>query len=118
VTFLGLFRREVDDNELVYAARQVVEAVRSGLSEDDAARQAGVDEETLRGWRRDSVFRHAVRRAKALGPRTNPIVSLDDEYRKMVAAGEGPGSASWADYEVEAREEALAPASADLRRPA
>jgi hypothetical protein len=68
VTFLGLFKREVDEKELVYEARSVLDGVRLGLTEAEAAKRAGVPMEDLRSWKRDGSYRHALRRARTEGP--------------------------------------------------
>jgi len=76
VSFLGLFQRELDENELVWEDRAVIDGVRNGQSDADAAQAAGVDGETLRGWKRDPAFRQALRRAKVEGPREPTVHDL------------------------------------------
>ena len=63
-----LRKKEEDDNTLSSLARSLMGAVRNGATEEDAAKEVGVDNETLREWRRDPAFRFHVRRAKAQGP--------------------------------------------------
>src|SRR5271165_5076683 len=64
-----LWKREQDENELSWAARRVLEGVRRGLSDDQAAAEANIDEDELRAWKRDPHFRSAIRRARREGPR-------------------------------------------------
>lgn len=68
MTFLGLFRREVDERELVDKARSFLDGIRLGRSEREAAERAEVSAEELRGWKRDGAFRAAIKRAKRDGP--------------------------------------------------
>ena len=63
-----LFKREREEGELDWDARSFLAAVSDGLGETEAAEQAGVDVEELRAWKRNSVFRAALRRAKTEGP--------------------------------------------------
>ncbi|MGA2455589.1 MAG: hypothetical protein ABSG93_18945 [Solirubrobacteraceae bacterium] len=101
MTFLGLFKREIEDNELSSLARLLVGEVRNGASEDDAAKASDIDPETLREWRRNPAYRFAVRRARAQGPyepachNLNAIAAeLDDP-----SAPPPPGTP---DYQIEA----------------
>ena len=68
MTFLGLFRRETDEREFEWSARSVLDGVRMGLTETEAAKRAGVPLEDLRRWKRDGSYRHALRRARTDGP--------------------------------------------------
>jgi hypothetical protein len=60
--FLGLFRRETDEEELSGPARMVLGMVRNGLSAEEAAGKANVPAEDLRKWMREPAFRMALRR--------------------------------------------------------
>lgn len=78
MTFLGLFRREVDESELVPEARRIVSKVRRGMTPEQAAALAGVEPEQLREWKRQPAFRHALARAVRDGPLVPRAFSLDD----------------------------------------
>ena len=62
--FFGLFKSEVDEKELVDGARSVLEGIRQGLSELEAAKRAGVPLDELRRRKRKDSYREAIRRAK------------------------------------------------------
>lgn len=70
-----LYRREADENELSYQAQNVLERVRHGLSEAEAAESANVEVDELRRWKRTPGFRAALNRARREGP-TAPRVWL------------------------------------------
>ena len=65
-----LYERERDANELTAEVRAYLYAIGDGKSESEAAALACIDLEDLRRWKRDPVFRSAVKRAKREGPRT------------------------------------------------
>jgi hypothetical protein len=66
--FFGLFKSEVDEKDLVDGARSVLEGIRQGLSEPEAAKRAGVSGDELRRWKRKDAYREAIRRAKREEP--------------------------------------------------
>jgi len=68
-----LYKREDDENELSIPARRVLSGVRRGLSPEDAAAEAGVTPEELRGWLRQPHYRAALRRK----PAEAQLVNLD-----------------------------------------
>jgi hypothetical protein len=63
-----LLKAEENEDDLSGAARNVVEGIRQGLTEAQAADRAGVSRDELRVWMRDRVFRAAVHRARREGP--------------------------------------------------
>lgn len=85
--FLGLFRRETDEQELSMNARRLLGAVRSGKNPEEAAREANVSAEDLRRWMREPTFRAALRREPA--PAT--VIDLRDVERGMIERSELPG---------------------------
>jgi len=71
-----LFKREEDEREFSYPARAVLAAVARGLSEPEAAGEAGIDVAEVRQWKRDPAFRAALRRAKREGPHEPKCIDL------------------------------------------
>lgn len=98
--FLGLFKREVDETELVWPARSMLNGVRGGLTEEAAAKAAEVDEAELRRWRRDPIFRAALGRARREPAREAQCINLRDYLAPPDPLGAPPPGAS--DFEIEA----------------
>jgi hypothetical protein len=77
VTFLGLFKREVDLSELIPEAHALLGEVNCGESEQEARRAVGASEEELRRWKRHPAFREALRKAKT-EPHQPKVWDLDN----------------------------------------
>lgn len=73
-----LYKREQDENELTYEVRAFLSAIGGGKSEAEAAAHACIDEEDLRRWKRDPVFRAAVKQARRKGPREAHMYFMND----------------------------------------
>lgn len=78
-----LYKKEQDENEWSYEVRAFLFAIGDGKSEAQAAAEACIDVEDLRGWKRKPEFRAAIKRARREGPREPHIwVFSDDEPGK------------------------------------
>jgi hypothetical protein len=106
VSVAFLRKSEEDANELSSAARAVVERVAHGMSEEAAAAEVGVEEEEedLRRWKRESVFRAAIRRARREGPSEVHFYAWNDVDETPPSPFPPPG-ASDAQVDAEVRQE-------------
>lgn len=98
-----LWKREEDENELTYDARAVIHGVAHGKSEAEAAAEAGIEAEDLRRWKRDPVFRRALRRARREGPRETHFWAWNDPDETPPSPFPPPG-ASDAQVDAEVRQ--------------
>jgi hypothetical protein len=74
--FFGLFKKETDPSELTPEVRALLGGVSAGLSDEDAAEQAGVTPTHLRQLMRSDVFTHHLRRARAEPAYTGPLLEI------------------------------------------
>lgn len=72
--YLGLFRHELEEGDLVFPARRVIAGVRRGLTVNAAAREAGVSPQKLAQWKRNPAFRAALKRKRG----EPKIINLND----------------------------------------
>jgi hypothetical protein len=92
--WFGVRKREVDLGDPIPEVRSFLGEVRLGQSESEAAEAAGVDEETLRRWKRDPAFREALRKAKTDGP-PQVFWNLSDYTEHGVPAELGGDKHDW-----------------------
>jgi hypothetical protein len=94
-----LRKSEQDANELSYSARAVVERIAAGMSDAAAAAEVGVEEEDLHRWKREPLFRSAIRRARREGPRETYFYDLNNLGGPPPSPFPAPGTS---DAEVDA----------------
>ena len=98
-----LLKREVDDNQWSYEVQAFLNAIANGKSEAQAAADACIELEDLRGWKRKPEFRSAIKRARREGPRTphfyggnDPTATQEINLDRRPRPGEGIFGPEWA----------------------